>query len=79
MIDLSKDPKGHERLEAICNNKHRDAGEWILYAEGHFGENVGLSKIGSTAMRLYEEGKVNLFQKRVSLDPLVCAYYAQVR
>ena len=62
-INLTHEPNASERLKDICNNKDREHGTYIAYAEGDYGDAIGLTKVGITARRLSDEGRVQLFQK----------------
>lgn len=75
-IDLTSDPKRVERLDSIFRNKHRDRGDWVIYAEGDYSNGIGLTPIGIKAMELQQEGLAMLVQKRISDEPRRYIYVA---
>lgn len=54
-----------------------DKGFVIQYAEGNFGDEIGLTNIGKLARELNEAGSVYLFQKKLGFERF--AYWAMVR
>lgn len=79
MIDLTKDNKPQERLRAIMGNKWREKGDWIAYAEGDFGDEIGKTPVGKAAMEYAEDGMLHLFQRKVQDEPRRYVYLGRVR
>lgn len=78
MIDLTGDKNASDRLVSICRNKNREAGQWIIYAEGNFSSNINQTAVGKAAYELSQSGLVRLFQKRISDEPRRYVYLAEV-
>lgn len=79
MIDLTKHPDAARVLRNAVEPNINPAGTWILYHQGDYSDQVGLTAVGRAAYDLAMHGKVALFQKIVSEEPRVYGYWAVVR
>lgn len=80
MLNLTKyktfDEQSRVFRNAVKPNAN-DKGFVIQYAEGNFGDEIGLTKIGKLARELSDTGAVYLVQKKLGFERF--AYWAVVK
>lgn len=77
MIDLTK--MHADKVASTIERAQRggyDPGIVIVYHDGDYSDMVGRTGLGSSVRALFDAGRVDLFQKRVSDEPRKYVYYA---
>lgn len=77
-MNLTGKDNAAELLKRAATRNDRERGMMIAYAEGNFSSNINQLAVGKVAYELAQSGNVRLFQKKLTDEPRVYQYIAQV-
>lgn len=77
-MNLTGKNNAAELLKRAATRRDRESGLMIAYAEGNFSSNINQLSVGKVAYELAQSGNVRLFQKKLTDEPRVYQYIAQV-
>lgn len=79
MIDVTNHKDPVRVMRNACEPGANPKGTRIAYFYGDYADDVSRTALGKAAWELYQQGKVDLFQKLLTKEPRLYQYLAVVK